>query len=73
MTSFDQFSQEFQLSLHSNRRSIATFFGTFLSCLTFVTLIMFMVLKYSVMVGYDDTNIMFSDREYFYSDDVVLS
>ena len=70
---FDFYSESFDFTLDKSKRKVKTVLGSILSIATVVTLALFAFLKYMIMIGHDDTNIMISNKEYFYNDTDLVS
>ena len=69
----DNYSSEFKLTFEGGSKNFYTCFGGVLTILTLLCLGLFIILKSDSMLNYRDTNVMFTNLEYTYSDDDVLS
>ena len=70
---FDFFGREMD-SAHNyaNLKLFKSLFGTILSILFFGTLLNYTVYKFDNMRKFDDTNIMMSQQENFFSDEFIV-
>ena len=73
VTSIDSFGYDFEMTFNDGSRTVTTYMGSCLTLMTVLCLMLFIVLKFDVMLNHSDTHIMFSNLEYHYPDDDVLT
>ena len=61
------------MKIKGTKSEIKTVLGSFMSLVLLSTVIAYGVIKYNIMSEYGDTNVQTSMKEYYYSDDEILT
>ena len=70
---FDIFADVFNFEVKNRSQRVKTVLGSLISISVLCCVVIYGYLKYVVMKEYEDTSIMSSSREYYYSDNDILT
>ena len=71
--SFDRFGTEFYWRIHHHYTSRRSKFGSLLTFIMIVPIIVFAYYKYRIMIQYDETNIIISTHQDYFSQEYTMS